>query len=321
MQNYNFIQKFLHDFYLGNKFIKKSLYEIEKIIFLEKKNDETRTKNHLFITGLPRSGTTALLNFFYKSNQFASLTYENMPFIMAINFCSKIFTKSNYKKKERFHQDGIFYDLKSPEALDEVFFSTFSNNEIKQELINFISLILINKNKKRYLSKNNLNFKRIELLQEILIDSIFLIPFREPLQHAYSLLNQHNHFIKLQNQDDFIRRYMNYLGHNEFGKNHKSWNIPRNYKNFIDLNYWLEQWLLFYQHVFEKYKQNKNCYFICYENLNNNNYVGELFKKVHLKEKVDFQFKVSQNKIDNDFNEDLYLEAVKIYDKIKSNLT
>jgi hypothetical protein len=244
-----------------------------------------------------------------------------MPFIMAINFCSKIFTKSNYKKKERFHQDGIFYDLKSPEALDEVFFSTFSNNEIKQELINFISLILINKNKKRYLSKNNLNFKRIELLQEILIDSIFLIPFREPLQHAYSLLNQHNHFIKLQNQDDFIRRYMNYLGHNEFGKNHKSWNIPRNYKNFIDLNYWLEQWLLFYQHVFEKYKQNKNCYFICYENLNNNNYVGELFKKVHLKEKVDFQFKVSQNKIDNDFNEDLYLEAVKIYDKIKSNLT
>ena len=102
MQNYNFIQKFLHDFYLGNKFIKKSLYEIEKIIFLEKKNDETRTKNHLFITGLPRSGTTALLNFFYKSNQFASLTYENMPFIMAINFCSKIFTKSNYKKKRTF---------------------------------------------------------------------------------------------------------------------------------------------------------------------------------------------------------------------------
>ena len=37
MQNYNSIQKFLHDIVLGKKFINKSLYEIEKIFFLKKK--------------------------------------------------------------------------------------------------------------------------------------------------------------------------------------------------------------------------------------------------------------------------------------------
>ena len=35
MQNYNKFQKILHDLILGSKFIKKSLYELEKKIFLK----------------------------------------------------------------------------------------------------------------------------------------------------------------------------------------------------------------------------------------------------------------------------------------------
>ena len=70
-----------------------------------------------------------------------------------------------------------------------------------------------------------MNYKRIDLIKTILPNSNFLIPFREPLQHAYSLLNQHIKFIKIQNQEDFIRRYLNYLVHNKFGKKHKAWNV------------------------------------------------------------------------------------------------
>ena len=36
MQNYSFIQRTLHDFILGKNLIKKSLYEIEKIIYFKK---------------------------------------------------------------------------------------------------------------------------------------------------------------------------------------------------------------------------------------------------------------------------------------------
>ena len=40
MQNYSTIQKFLHDFVFSKKFINKSLFELEKIIYLKKKSIE-----------------------------------------------------------------------------------------------------------------------------------------------------------------------------------------------------------------------------------------------------------------------------------------
>ena len=123
MQNYIYFQKFLHDFILNKKFINKSLFEIEKMIFL--KNNNVDKKTHVFITSLPRSGTTSLLNFLYSSNSFASLTYKNMPFILSPHF-SNFFNKRNTLKKERMHKDGIIYDINSPEAFDEIF---FDNNE------------------------------------------------------------------------------------------------------------------------------------------------------------------------------------------------
>ena len=64
MNNYNFLQKQLHLITLGNRLIKKSLFEIEKNIFLKK--DNLNNSEHIFITGLPRSGTTSLLNFFIQ---------------------------------------------------------------------------------------------------------------------------------------------------------------------------------------------------------------------------------------------------------------
>ena len=129
MQNYSNIQKFLHDFVLSKKIINKSLFELEKIIYL--KNKDIKNQSHIFITGLPRSGTTSLLNFIYSSDHYASLTYKNMPFVLSPNF-SKLFHKKNIKKKERVHGDGITYDINSPEAFDEVFFNTdegFIKNE------------------------------------------------------------------------------------------------------------------------------------------------------------------------------------------------
>ena len=65
MQNYSGIQKFLHDLVLSKKFINKSLFELEKIIYL--KDKDIKNQSHIFITGLPRSGTTSLLNFLSNS--------------------------------------------------------------------------------------------------------------------------------------------------------------------------------------------------------------------------------------------------------------
>jgi hypothetical protein len=312
MQNYNFIQKSLHDLLFSQKFVNKSLFELEKIIYLKKKN--ILNQSQIFITGLPRSGTTSLLNFIYSSNEFASLKYSNMPFILSPNF-SKLLNKKTLEKKERLHLDKITYDLNSPEAFDEVFF----NNDIefiRNELLNYLKLILLSENKTKYISKNNLNFKRINLISSLLPKSIFLIPIREPLQHSYSLIMQHMHFCKLQKKDDFIRRYMNYLGHNEFGLNHKTWNNSVNFHDLNNINYWIEQWFLFYSNILKKYQSNENCFFIVYEKLSNPDYVKNLLEKINLdkNEKLDLNFfKNSNKKINIDFDANIYQSAVNIY--------
>ena len=311
IQSYSNLQKFLHDLVLSKKFINKSLFEIEKIIYL--KNKDIKNNSHIFVTGLPRSGTTSILNFIYSTDQYASLTYRNMPFILAPNF-SKLFGRKNILKKERLHGDGIAFDINSPEALDEVFFDN-DREFLKNELINYIKLVLISKNKEKYLSKNNLNFKRINIIYSLLPNSIFLIPIREPLQHANSLMKQHLHFSQLQKKDNFILRYMNYLGHNEFGLNHKPWNIPVNFSDFNDINYWLEQWYLFYQNILNIPQKYNNCFIIIYEELTNPDYVKSLLKKINFNdvEKLDLNFFKNSN------NKEIKINCKKnIYENVKN---
>ena len=314
MHNYSNIQKFFHDFVLSKKIINRSLFELEKIFFLKKK--KIKNQLHVFITGLPRSGTTSMLNYLFSLGEYTSLTYNNMPFVLSPNFSKLFYIKSN-KKKERMHRDGITFDINSPEALDEIF---FDNDEtfVKNELVNYIQLILNVSDRDKYLSKNNLNYKRIDLIQSILPKSIFLIPIREPLQHANSLLNQHINFSELQKKDDFIRRYMNYLNHNEFGQNHKSWNKPEDFKDFNNINYWLEQWYLFYKFLISKFQNSQNCHFVVYEKLDKANYVEKILKKINIKkENIDLQFFKNFNKkeINIKYNRDIYDKSKLLYKK------
>ena len=319
MNNYNQIQKVLHDIVLSKTFINTSLFEIEKIIYL--KNIEIKNQSHIFISGLPRSGTTSLLNFIYSSNQYASLTYKNMPFLLSPHI-SSLFNRKDISKKQRMHHDQINYDNNSPEAFDEFFFN-LDNKFINSELINYLQLICLSKNKLKYLSKNNLNFNRINLICELLPNCIFLIPIREPLYQAYSLLNQHLHFTKLQKKDDFIKRYMNYLGHYEFGLNHKPWNNPVSYQDSNNINYWLEQWCLFYQNILNNYSSHKNCYFVIYEKLIKEDYIKKLLKTLNINqiENIDLNyFKNSNNKeIKVNYSKNIHQIAKNIYDNFYNN--
>ena len=317
MQNYSKIQQVLHDIVLKNRFINKSLFEIEKIIFSKKKNIKYET--HIFITGLPRSGTTSILNFLYSLKEFGSLTYKNMPFILSPNL-SKLYNSKNIVQKERLHGDNINYDLNSPEAFDEIFF----NNEINflsNELINYLELILLSESKTKYLSKNNMNYKRINTISSILPNALFLIPIREPIQQTYSIFKQHEKFINLQKKNDFVRRYMNYLGHHEFGVSHKPWNKIVNFGNLNDINYWLEQWYLFYKNIFNSYNNHNNCKYVDYSKLTDHNYVKTLLKWVKLEnlkiKNIDF-FKNSYKKdLELKIDKNLYEKSKELYLKFQ----
>ena len=240
MNNYTIVDKIFHNFIFSNKFIQKSLYEFHRRLF---KNANNFNQNHIFITGLPRSGSTVLLYFFYETELFASLTYRDMPFVISprLNF----FSKKNIDKKERLHKDGLKFDLDTPEALDNVFFRIFDEQEINLELENYIGSILTKYKKKRYLSKNNNILEKLDLIIDKLEKVIILVPFREPKNQSYSLYKQHLNFIELHKKDKFSLKYMNDLGHFEFGNNHQSWFEPLSFSNPLDINYWLEQWFIY----------------------------------------------------------------------------
>ena len=247
MNNYSWLEQKLHKFALSSQFMREVTFDFESTNI----SSSIETGDHIFITGLARSGTTILLNALYKSNIFASLSYADMPFVLAPNLWSKIsFNKKNLELKERAHGDGIKVSTESPEAFEEVFWKTFSDEEFEEledKFRAYVGNILYKYKKERYLSKNNQNITRVELISEIFTHSKILIPFREPIQHAYSLLNQHKKFIKDAKKDKFISKYMKWIGHTEFGPNYiPIYNQNLNSQNDLEINHWIEQWYLTY---------------------------------------------------------------------------
>ena len=110
MNQYSWLQKKLHQIALSSRFMWEISFDYECSIYPSKYSVD----KHVFITGLARSGTTILLNSLYLSNQFSSLTYSDMPFVLAPNLWSKVyFRKSDLSLKERAHGDGIKYSLDS----------------------------------------------------------------------------------------------------------------------------------------------------------------------------------------------------------------
>ena len=104
MNNYSWLEQKLHKFALSSQFMREVTFDIESINI----PSSSESGDHVFITGLARSGTTILLNALYKSNIFASLSYSDMPFVLAPNLWSKIsFIKKDLELSERAHGDGI----------------------------------------------------------------------------------------------------------------------------------------------------------------------------------------------------------------------
>ena len=131
MNNYSWLQQKLHQAALSSQFMREVTFDVESSAILKKQS----TDNHVFVSGLARSGTTILLNALYESNEFASLSYQDMPFVLAPNLWSKLsFSRKDSDLVDRAHGDGIKVSSESPEAFEEVFWMTFNeNNEDTKE--------------------------------------------------------------------------------------------------------------------------------------------------------------------------------------------
>ena len=256
-------ERLLHNLITKNKLLGKFLFEFEKILFL-KKTKECKNNKHIFVSGLPRSGSSIFTIFLHNTGKFGSLTYADSPFLLAPNFFSKFKKKNEIKNFQRIHGDGIKISLNSPEALDNLFFLTYKS-EFHLNIVDYINLILFKTSQKRYLSKNNNILNEFELLFDLFPNMILVVPFRNPIQQSLSLLRQHQNIKSKQIKNKFILDYMNSIGHNEFGLGYKFRNPPNKFSDPENINHWIEQWYFYYKSTIDKFKNKKNVYFLNYE--------------------------------------------------------
>lgn len=259
--DYSAGDRLLHRLALGVPILPEVIHDVEKATYL-KKAPEAREGQHVFICGLARAGTTALLRELHATGEFGSLAYRDMPFVLAPNLWSKLSGQRSLAARERAHGDGIIVDLESPEALDEVYWRLFCGDDYitdtalrphqpdRDDLAGFedlVRLVLLRNKRVRYLSKNNNSILRIPALAKHFPNARFLVPVRDPVYHAASLMNQHVHF---GSPDTFTINYMRWLGHHEFGADHRPFDFGGPVSGDPDTpDYWLHRWIAAYEHL------------------------------------------------------------------------
>lgn len=275
--NYFVLDRLLHRIAFSTPSIQLTAADIEKSVFGSVYKTFVAEKP-IFITSLPRAGTTLMLEVLHRFPSLATHTYRDMPFIMAPILWSRLSGafRKHAETRERAHGDGMQFGYDSPEAFEEILWRAFWPEkytddgialwravDIKDEAFIFFTehmkkIIALRRPDRevdgRYVSKNNGNIARLDLIGRMFPEGKILVPVRHPLEHAASLLHQHRSFIEMHKDEAFIRQYMADLGHYEFGELHRPIVFPGIDKllynrNPLEIDYWLAYWIAAFEHV------------------------------------------------------------------------
>ncbi|MBT5551179.1 MAG: sulfotransferase [Nitrospina sp.] len=287
--NYSFWDQLLHRLVLGSPWVGRISLDLE--LLLAGGDQQKLGGPPIFICGLARAGTTILMRTFYDTGAFRSLTYRDMPFVLMPTIWKRLSQPFHQYEalKERSHGDRIQVNFDSPEAFEEVFWKTFCadkyifkdhlkshqvNEEVVDQFREFVRQIVSSKdhpNQLRYLSKNNNNVLRLDAIQQAFPDALIIIPFRDPVQQAISLFQQHRQFSAMPEKNRFAHDYMRWLGHHEFGITHKPFRFGENDSVFAtnytpdNVNYWLTIWKNTYRNLLKR--ASPGSLFVCFEDL------------------------------------------------------
>ncbi len=262
---YRWHERWLHAAVLSRGFVGEALFDLEVARY---DHGEAQFPDApVLVTGLARSGSTALLHALHGTGAFASLTYADMPFVLAPNTWRALRRSSpaGSTRSERAHGDGLQISQETPEAFEEVFWRVFDGHCYLQgdglrsyrpaadtfaRYQRYRRMVQRAHGGGRYLAKNNNALVRLAALCGQLPRLRVLVPFRPPLQQAHSLLAMHRRFGALRG---FGARYLIWLGHHEFGRTHRPFRLDdAGYPGTPDhLDYWLATWIAAYRHVLQ----------------------------------------------------------------------
>lgn len=330
--DYSFASKVLHALALGNRALAEASFDVEQSLHARAAGP-VGEERHVFVAGLARAGTTILMRSLHETGLFCSLTYRDMPFVLSPNLWRAISRRFRREAlpRERAHGDGILVDFDSPEALEEVFWRVFcgddyirpdrlipmlADDETVARFRAYVRVILKGGGIRRYLSKNNNNILRLGSIATAFPAAAFLIPFREPVQHAGSLMRQHRHFLAVHEADPFSRRYMTWLAHHEMGADHRPFVFGErpDPQAVDDLSYWLRLWISTYGHLRETAPA--QAIFVSYERLCEHTAAvwGELSERLGIPpERRPESLRLSRRAVTPDVSPRLLVEASDLY--------
>ncbi len=278
--NYSPVDRMLHCIAFSDAKLQLTAVDIEHKLF-RKYYQNISLNPPIFITSLPRAGTTLMLEMLHCFEGLATNTYRDMPFLLSPVLWDRLSGpfRISTAQAERAHGDGMRIGHDSPEAFDEVIWRKFwsekygerniglwSPQDTKKDAVSFFNDYM----KKisflrrpggvsgvRYISKNNANIARIDLIKDMFPESEILVMIRNPFEQARSLLRQHKNFTKIHAEEPFVCRYMAHIGHYEFGQLHRPIAFPGIEKllggrDRESLDYWLAYWIAAFAYVLER---------------------------------------------------------------------
>jgi hypothetical protein len=278
---YSAVDRLLHHLAFATRKAQIGLADLEDMMFRDRLARHELDRP-LFITALPRAGTTLLLEVCVASGTFASQTYRHMPFALIPMLWDRL--SQGFRRldapRERAHGDGMLVSVDSPEAFEEMAWMAFwpkryqrdrivpwrgeEDDSFRDFLTNYFKKVVVLAaqasdgmadgaySPPRYASKNNLNMARIAWLTDHFRDALFVIPFRDPLQQCASLRRQHLNFLEIHRRDPFAKRYMKGIGHFDFGANLRpvdfdGWLDGARHRDPTEMGFWLEYWCATYR--------------------------------------------------------------------------
>ncbi len=265
---YSTLDRALHRLAFSTIEVQKGLADLEDRIYAGKLNG-VEVSRPVFVTSLPRAGTTLLLDVIASTGTFGSHIYRDLPFVlipMLWNAISGSGRRQNGGGIERAHGDGMTIGYDSHEAFEEILWRAYWPHKYLDDRIlawgqddydphdefdgffrSHMRKLLLLREATRYVSKNNANISRIPKLVAMFTGARVLVPFRNPIDHAVSMWRQHRNFMQIHMDEPFARRYMADLGHFDFGANLR----PINFEGWLDndsvetpdgIEFWLQYW-------------------------------------------------------------------------------
>jgi len=271
IDRYNSVDRALHQVAFRSLGAQKALADLESRVYAQRLA-AIELQRPVFVSSLPRAGTTLLLEVLSNAPDFAVATYRSMPFALCPLLWDRVSRglRKPGELRERAHGDGMVVSYDSPEAFEEVVWKSGwearyqadrlrpwgpadRDPDFEVYLQDYMRKVvaLSGRPGARYLSKNNANIARLTLLPRLFPDSRIVVPVRNPYPHAASLAQQHARFLEIHAQDRFARSYMEWLGHYEFGAALR----PIDFNGWLDEpdrpspampEFWLRYWLAAY---------------------------------------------------------------------------